>query len=130
MRRILQYPAVRMVCWYLAFSISGLILLPAVAQAAFISPSESVLSGLHGDTLAVVRNALEEDVLAEKLAALGLSPEEIGSRLDALTADERQAVLADMDQIQAGGNGVVTILLVVLLVVLILKLMDKEITIK
>ena len=35
-----------------------------------------------------------------------------------------------VQSIQAGGNGVVTLLIVVLLVVLILKLMDKEITIK
>ena len=51
-------------------------------------------------------------------------------RLDGLTPEERQAVLTDIDEIQAGGNGVVSLLLVVLLVVLILKLMDKEIVIK
>lgn len=130
MRKILRYPVVRLVCWYLAFTLSGLILLPVTAQAAFISSSDEVFQKLDSDTLAVVRDALEESVLKEKLTALGLSPEEIKSRLDALTAEERQAVLADMDKIQAGGNGVVTILLVVLLVIVIIKLMDKEIVIK
>ncbi len=130
MRKLLCHPAVRLTCWYLAFTLSGLLVLPAAAQAAFISPSEGALAGMDIDTLAAVQENLEKGVLTEKLTALGLSPEEIMMRLDGLTTEERQAVLTDIDQIQAGGNGLVTILIVVLLVVLILKLMDKEIVIK
>lgn len=130
MRKMLHYPAVRLVCWYLAFILSGLFILPAAAQAAFISPSHEILAGIDADAIAVVREALETGILTEKLTAVGLSPDEINTRLDALTPEEREAVLADVDQIQAGGNGVVTVLIIVLLVVLILKLMDKEITIK
>ena len=130
MRNMFRYPAVRLICWYLALTLSGLFILPATAQAAFISPSEGTLAGMDVDTLAAVREALEKGILTEKLTALGLSPDEIRTRLDALTPEERQAVLADVDQIQAGGDGLVTLLLVVLLVILILKLMDKEITIK
>ena len=127
---MLRYPAVRLVCWYLAFTLSGLFILPATVHAVFISPSESVLAEMDVDSLAVIREALENVVLTEKLTALGLSPDEITTRLDALTSEERQAVLAEVDQIQAGGNGVVTLLIVILLVVLILKLLDKEIIIK
>ncbi len=130
MRKMLRYPAVRLICWYLAFTLSGLFILPAAAQAAFISPSEGTLAAMDVDTLATVREALEKGLLTEKLTALGLSADEITARLDALTPDERQAVLDDTDKIQAGGNGIVTLLLVVLLVILILKLMDKEIIIK
>lgn len=130
MRKILRFPAVRFLCWYMAFTLSGLFILPAVAQASFISTSERALAGLDADTLATVTDALENGVLTEKLTALGLSADEIQARLDALTPDEKQAVLAEADKIQAGGNGVVTVLIVILLVVLILKLMDKEITIK
>lgn len=130
MRKMLSIPAVRLICWYLVFTFSGLFLLPAAVQASFISSSEATLASVDADTLETVRNALENSVLSEKLSALGLSSDEVKARLDALTPDERQAVLADVDQIQAGGNGVVTILVVILLVVLILKLLDKEITIK
>ena len=130
MRKMLCYPAVRLVCWYMVLTLSGLFMLPATVHAAFISPSEGVLAELDVDNLSAVREALENGVLTEKLAALGLSPHEIATRLDALTSDERQAVLAEADQIQSGGNGVVTVLVVILLVVLILKLLDKEITIK
>ena len=130
MRKMLRYPAVHLICWYLAFTLSGLFILPAAVQAAFISPSEGTLAGMDIDNLVTVREALEKGLLTEKLTALGLSADEITTRLDALTPDERQAVLDDVDKIQAGGNGIVTLLLVVLLVILILKLMDKEITIK
>ena len=130
MRKVLRYRAVRLTCWYLVFTLSGIFVLPAIAQAGFISPSEGVLASMDVDTLATVREALEKGILTEKLTALGLSPDEVRTRLDALTPEERQVVLADIDQIQTGGDGIVTILLVVLLVVLILKLMDKEITIK
>lgn len=130
MRKMLYRPSVRLICWYLAFTLSGLFILPATVQAAFISPSEGALAGMDVDTLAAAREALEKGILTEKLAALGLTPDEIVARLDALTPEERQAVLEDADKIQAGGNGIVTLLLVVLLVILILKLMDKEITIK
>lgn len=130
MRKILRYPVVRFVCWYLAFTFSGLFFLPAAAQAAFISTSREALAGLDADALTNLRTALENGVLKERLTNLGLSADEIRKRLDSLSTEERQAVLKDVDRIQAGGDGVVTLLVVVLLVLLILKLMDKEIIIK
>ena len=130
MRKMLRSPAVRLFCWYLAFTLSGLFMMPAAAKAAFISPSEEIVAGIDADTLVTVREALEDGVLTEKLTALGLSPEEIRTRIDALSPDERQAVLEEADRIQAGGDAVVTLLVIVLLVILILKLTDKEITIK
>lgn len=130
MGKIFRLTVVHLICWYLVLTLSGLFVLPATVEAAFISPSEGALSGMDVDTLTTVREALERGVLKEKLTFLGLSPEEIKARLDSLTPEERQAVMDDVDKIQAGGNGVVTLLLVVLLVILIMKLMDKEITIK
>jgi hypothetical protein len=130
MKKMLRYPAVRLICWYLAFTFSGFLILPVTAQAGFISPSEGTLAEMDVDVIATVREALEKGVLTEKLTALGLSADEITARLDALTPDERQAVLADMEQIQAGGNGLVTLLVIVALVLLILHLTDKKIKIE
>jgi hypothetical protein len=113
-----------MTCWYLVFVLSGIVFLPGAVQAAFIPTTQGELAGTSGDLLAEVRNALEDQLLAEKLTALGLSPEEVQARLDALTLEERQAVMADLEKVQAGGD-LVGIAVLVLLVVLILKLMDK-----
>jgi len=129
MKKMLRYPAVRLICWYLAFTLSGFVMLPATAQAGFISPSEGTLVEMDADVLTTVREALEEGILTEKLTALGLSADEITARLDALTPDERQVVLADMEQIQAGGD-LVSILVIVALVLLILHLTDKQVTVQ
>jgi hypothetical protein len=85
---------------------------------------------MDADVIAAVREALEEGILTEKLTALGLSADEIKARLDALTPDERQAVLADMEQIQTGGSALVTALLIVALVFLILHLTDKTVKVE
>jgi hypothetical protein len=130
MKKMLRYPAVRLICWYLAFTFSGFVMLPATAQAGFISPSEGTLVEMDADVLTTVREALEEGILTEKLTALGLSADEITARLDALTPDERQVVLADMEQIQAGGSTIVTVLVIVALVLLILHLTDKQVTVE
>ena len=105
-------------------------MLPATAQAGFISPSEGTLVEMDADVLTTVREALEEGILTEKLTALGLSADEITARLDALTPDERQVVLADMEQIQAGGSTIVTVLVIIALVLLILHLTDKQVTVE
>ena len=130
MRKMLRYPPVRLICWYLTLTLSGLLLTPVTARAAFISTSEGIVAGMDTDALQELRAALENGILEEKLNALGLSPDEIKVRLEGLTPDERQAVLENVDQIQAGGNGVVTLLVILLLVIIILKLLDKEIIIK
>ena len=80
-----------------------------------------------------IQAALENEILKERLSALGLSSEEIRARLDTLSTEERLAVMADVEQLQAGGDGfgtLVSLAVLVLLVILIIKLMDKEITIK
>ena len=130
MKKMLRYPAVRLICWYLAFTFSGFVILPATTQGGFISPSEGILAETDSDVIATVREALEKGILTEKLTALGLSADEITVRLDALTPDERQAVLADMAQIQTGGDSLVTILVIVALVLLILHLLDKKVVIQ
>jgi hypothetical protein len=124
MTKILRSPVARMTCWYLTFVLSGIVFLPGAVQAAFIPTTQGELTGTNGDLLTEVRDALEDQLLAEKLTALGLSPEEVQVRLDSLTLEERQAVMADLEKVQAGG-GIVGLAILVLLVVLILKLMDK-----
>jgi hypothetical protein len=133
MRKILTLPIVKAVCLYLVIVLSGAVALPSAAYAAFISPSESVLAGVDVTSLEGIRAALEDELLTERLTALGLSPDEIQARLDSLTVQERQAVMADVEKLQAGGDGfgaLISLAVLVLIIILILKLMDKEITIK
>jgi hypothetical protein len=133
MRRVLALPVVKALCLYLVLVLSGIAALPTAAYAAFISPSENVLAEMDVTSVEGIKAALENELLTERLAALGLSSEEIQARLDSLTAEERIAVMADVEKLQAGGDGVgslVSLAVLVLIIILILKLLNKEITIK
>jgi hypothetical protein len=133
MRRILALPVVKALCLYLVLVLSGIAALPTAAHAAFISSSENVLVDMDVTSVEGIRVALENELLTERLAALGLSSEEIQARLDSLTTDERLAVMADVEKLQAGGDGVgglLSLAVLVLIIILIIKLLNKEITIK
>lgn len=134
MRRMLGKPACRLVCWYLALFLSGAVLFPGTAGAALVSPSEGALAGMDEDVLSSVTLALEDELLSERLARTGLSSDEIQNRLESLSSEERQAVLDQLESLQAGGDGgigtLVSVAVLILLVILIVKLLDKEIIIK
>lgn len=133
-QRILYHPMSKAVCWYLALFLGGFLALPSLAAAAFLPSAAVDGSAVEAPSAGEeVLRALEEGILAERLADLGLSPEEAASRIGALTPEERQAVMADLDRLQVGGDGVgavVGLAVLVLLVILIIKLLDKEIVIK
>jgi hypothetical protein len=133
MRRVLALPVVKALCLYLVLVLSGIAALPTAAHAAFISSSENVLVDMDVTSVEGIKAALENELLTERLAALGLSSEEIQARLDSLNAEERLAVMADVESLQAGGDGVgglVSLAVLVLIIILIIKLLNKEITIK
>lgn len=126
MRKILERPVSKGICFYLVFVFSGMFALPLTVQAAFLSSSESVMNEMKVTSLDEVRAALENDLLKERLTALGLSPEEITARLDSLTVEERQAVMAHVEELQAGGVDIVGLAVVALIVVVIYLLLSKD----
>ena len=134
MRKMFGKPVCRLVCWYLALFLSGAVLVPGTARAAFVSPSEEALAGMDEDVLSSVTLGLENDLLSDRLARAGLSSEEIKDRLESLSPAERQAVLDQLESLQAGGDGgigtLVSLAVLILLVILIVKLLNKEIIIK
>ena len=126
MRRILERPISKGICLYLVFVFSGMFALPLTAQAAFLPSSDNILNEMEVTSLDEVRAALEDDLLAERLTSLGLSSEEIRARIDSLSVEERQAVMAHMEEIQAGGSDILTLALVVLIAVVIYLLLKKD----
>jgi hypothetical protein len=116
----------------LAFSV--LSLLPADGRASLV---ESRLS--NGETLSQrnaelskVRQALETEVVAQRLADFGLSQEEVAAKLPTLSDDQLHQLAGLSDSLAEGGilGTVIAVLLIVLLVVVILKLTNKEIIIR
>jgi hypothetical protein len=100
-------------------------LVPTALAAAEQAPGRA-------EDLARLQSLLERKVVAQRLADLGLSAEEIRARLNALD-DARLHELAErMDGLLPAGDAgavVVALLVVVLLVVLIFYLMDRKIII-
>ncbi|MBI3392607.1 MAG: PA2779 family protein [Nitrospirae bacterium] len=88
-------------------------LVPAAGLAAPVpSPVE-----IEADR-AIVSSALEQQVVRERLAALGLAPEEIQARLDALTPDDIHAIAANVSAsggVEAGGDGAAVLVLVLII---------------
>lgn len=122
------------ICWTVLLAFCMLSLIPAQGQASLV---ESRLAS--GETLTQravelnkVRQALEQEVVAQRLADFGLSQEEVAAKLPTLSDDQLHQLAGLSDSLAEGGilGTVIAVLLIVLLVVVILKIADKEIIIR
>jgi len=80
-----------------------------------------------------IQRALENKLVQEKLAAYGLTQEEINAKLQFMTDQQRHLLAQASEKVLAGGDGigvVIGLLIITLLVIVILKLLDKEIVIR
>jgi hypothetical protein len=79
-----------------------------------------------------IRQALEQEVVAQRLADFGLSKEEIAAKLPTMSDDQLHQLAGLSKDIAAGGaaEAVIAVLLIIILVVVIIKLMDREIVIR
>ncbi|MBI3455102.1 MAG: PA2779 family protein [Candidatus Rokubacteria bacterium] len=96
-------------------------LLPRVAEAAPIPPTGAA----HTDA-----RTLETRLVAARLVALGVSPDEATARLAAMSDEERHALATRLDEIRTGGSpaGALAVAIIVgLLVVLVLELLGRRV---
>jgi hypothetical protein len=80
-----------------------------------------------------IQRVLESKIVSKRLMELGLSKQEIDSRLSKLSNEELHWFASQVESLYPGGNGlgvVVAILVIVLLVLVILKVSDKKIIIE
>ena len=99
---------------------------------------ESQLSGTHAVSqrvadLETVRQALEHQVVAQRLVDYGFSVAEVQQKLQTLNDAQIHQLASVSDNLAEGGDGlgvVVTVLVIILLVIVILKLTDKQIIVK
>ena len=80
-----------------------------------------------------VQQALETQIVADKLQAYGLSADEVKEKLHGMSDEQLHLMAQASDRVLAGGDGlgvVIGLLIIVLLVVLIMKLLDKKIIVK
>jgi hypothetical protein len=122
------------ICWMVLIAFSALSLLPVNANAALV-PSRLADGASVAERqvqVETIRQALEQEVVAQRLADFGLSKEEIAAKLPTLSDAQLHQLAGLSKDIAAGGaaEAVVAVLLIILLVVVIVKLMDREIIIR
>lgn len=111
--------------------------IPAKTLAYVVSSGEfygpAVSQSVRVADMDKIQRVLESRIISERLKGLGLSEEEINTRLSKLTDEELHQFATQVDSLYPGGNGlgiVIAILVIILLVIVILKVMDKKIIIE
>jgi hypothetical protein len=120
----------------LAVWLFGLTAFPSLAAAA-LAPSRTSQGATATDRqadLEAVRVALENKLVAQKLADYGLSPSEVQAKLPQMSdADVHHIALLSKKLPQGGDDAVgtiIVILVIVILVIVIIKLMNREIIVR
>ena len=122
------------ICWMVLLAFCSLSLVPANGNAGLIESrlADGSFAAERQGQIETIRQALEQQVVAQRLADFGLSPAEISAKLPTMS-DEQLHQLAGLSKDIAGGGAleaVIAVLLIVFLVVVIMKLMDKEIIVR
>jgi hypothetical protein len=118
----------------IALYLSCLLVSPAVAGMVGTISSQGVSTETRQDEISSIQRALETEIVKEKLEACGLTPGEIEQKLEGLSEGQIHLLAQASEQVLAGGDEalgvIIAILVIVLLVILILKLSDKTVVVK
>jgi hypothetical protein len=120
--------------WIVLLAFGVLSLMPANSRASLVQSrlSNGEILSQRNLELSKVRQALETEIVAQRLADFGLSREEVAAKLPTMSDEQLHQLAGLSDSLAEGGvlGAVIAVLLVVLLVIVILKLVDKEIIIR
>jgi len=95
---------------------------PAVSYAGIIDTAAVVESSQRSADLATVRTGLDRQDVRDRFLALGVDPQTVDSRLAALTDSELQGLAGRIEQLPAGGDGLLAVIGIVFVVLLVLEL--------
>ena len=130
----MSIPFMKSIAAYLACAIFIIGIAPRV-DASF-APSGILLPVQTDRTadLETLQKALEQKMVKERLANLGLTPDEIQARLGQLSDQQLHNVAKQLDTLKVGGDSgigiVIGILVIVILVVVLIQLTGHRVIIK
>lgn len=104
---------------------------PADSLAYIVQTNEETLSR-SGDS-ATVQRVLENRMVSQRLSELGLSVDEVKSRIDGLSDQELHGFAARLDTLYPGGDAVgvvIGLLIIAILIMVLLHMTDHKIIIK
>jgi hypothetical protein len=122
------------ICWMVLIAFCALSLVPVNGNAALIQSrlADGVSVSERQAQIETIRQILEQEVVAQRLADFGLSKAEIAAKLPTLSDAQVHQLAGLSKDIASGGaaEAVIAVLVIIILVVVIVKLMDREIIIK
>lgn len=109
--------------------LTALIGLAHPALAGFVPSMDGATS--RAEDLTTVRRTLENKLVAQRLAEMGYSGEEVRERLAALSDDELHRLAGQVDSLAPGGSveAAIVILVLIILVLVVLRLVGKRVVI-
>lgn len=112
----------RILVGVLSLSLMGTGILPAVSYAGIIG-TQSMIEMDQADTdRARVESFVEQENVRDQMLSMGVDPAEVKERLAALTDAELSMLNQNIENLPAGGDGVLVVIGIVFLVLLILEL--------
>jgi len=128
-RTLRFWTALLMACWWSVLHIA-----PAAAALApsRLSGQTAIVSTRDADLL-VVQRTLENKLVAQKLRDYGVTPDEAQLKVASMSDEDLHTLATASKGLPSGGDALgalVTVLIIILLVIVILKLMNKDISIK
>ncbi|MEK6560284.1 MAG: PA2779 family protein [Nitrospirota bacterium] len=129
----------RSITVYLIVAMFVIASIPAQSAAMFISSDSIGVSSVDAvvdsvSDIAKVNTFLESKIVRQRLSDFGLTADEISSRLNSFSSDQLHKIATHIDQVDAGGNDplgiIITLLVIAILVIVVLKLMGRQVIIK
>ncbi|RFA30608.1 hypothetical protein CAI21_05645 [Alkalilimnicola ehrlichii] len=105
-----------------AFLLAATILVSG-AQASLIGTGEVLAAERQVEQRAKLEDLLAREDVREQLEKMGVDPAFAAERVQALTAEEVDLLVAQLEALPAGGNGIIGAALIVFLVLLITDIM-------
>lgn len=130
----MSIPFMKSIAAYLACAMFVIGIAPRVdasfAPSGILAPAQTDRTA----DLATLQRALEQKMVKERLANLGLTPDEVQSRLGQLSDQQLHNVAKQLDTLKIGGDSgigiVIGILIIAILVVLLLQLTGHKVIVK
>lgn len=99
--------------------------LPVVqsAQAAIITTDTAIEISDHRQQVDRVNELLAQQSVQDVMVKLGVDPADASARVQSLTADELQVLEQNLDDLPAGGTGIVEVVGIVAIVLIVLELL-------
>ncbi|OGP44189.1 MAG: hypothetical protein A2090_02640 [Deltaproteobacteria bacterium GWD2_42_10] len=116
---------------YLSFAFFLIASIPQNSWAYFVGPQP--LNFSREADIDKIQRVLESKIVSQRLAELGLSMDEINSRLNELNNAEMHQFASQLESLMPGGDTIIAImglLVIVILVLVILQLTGHKVVVK